>query len=340
MRSTPISSPLSAKRAACSIRRFFLIKGVTCLVLLISLFTTLYAQSVKPLTEQSLVHQGDTIDVDVVGGFEFDWRGTLSPEGFLDGLNNFGEPIFGLCRTEEAIATDIVKAYSKILRQPLVVVTITDRSNRALVLLDGAVKRPSRFQLNRRVNLRELLVYSGGLSDNASGEIRIFRPNGINCPVTTTNQKPAPEGNQPEILTILIKDLLAGNPSANPAILSGDLISVPKSNVIYVVGGVGNPKQISARTDISLSRAILSAGGLSTASDETRITIYRKENGDAKVINVDLRKVRSGELADPVLQALDIIDVPIKGSEKRRYPPVMSGDGGTRRTLPPLRIID
>ncbi len=340
MRSTPILSPLSAEGSACPDRFFFSKKWITCLVFLVFLVTTSYAQSVKPLTEQNLVHQGDTIDVDVVGGFEFDWRGTLSPEGFLDGLNNFGEPIYGLCRTEEAIAADIVKAYSKILREPVVVVRIIDRSNRALVLLEGAVKMPSRFRLNRRVNLQELLVYSGGLSDNASGEIRIFRPNGINCPVATSNQKPGPLGNQSEILTILIKDLLAGNPSANPAVLSGDLISVPKENVIYVVGGVGNPKQISARTGISLSRAILSSGGLSKASDETRITIYRKENGNAKVIDVDLRKVKSGEVADPVLQALDIIDVPIKGSEKRRYPPVMTGGGSTVRTLPPLRIVD
>jgi len=36
------------------------------------------------------VHQGDIIDVDVVGSFEFDWRGGLNPEGFIELARRFG----------------------------------------------------------------------------------------------------------------------------------------------------------------------------------------------------------------------------------------------------------
>ncbi|MDM7924023.1 MAG: hypothetical protein QUS14_17160 [Pyrinomonadaceae bacterium] len=32
-----------------------------------------------------LIHYGDLIDIDVVGSFEYDWRGTLTQEGFIDG---------------------------------------------------------------------------------------------------------------------------------------------------------------------------------------------------------------------------------------------------------------
>ena len=51
-----------------------------------------------------LVHYGDIIDVDVVGSFEFDWRGRLTPEGFLDGYDRIEDPVFALCTPESAVA--------------------------------------------------------------------------------------------------------------------------------------------------------------------------------------------------------------------------------------------
>ncbi len=312
------------------------VKNLFLLSIVFILTISALAQPRQEDQDIQLVHHGDIIDVDVVGGFEFDWRGSLSPEGFLNGLNNFGDPIYGLCRSEAAIAADIAAAYSKILREPMVVVKIIDRSNRALVLLDGAVKKPQRFQLNRTARLRELLVLSGGISDTSSGEIKIFRPNGLNCNQNTSS---VPRDNAPETVNISVKDLLTGSESANPVILSGDLITVAKADVIYVVGGVGNPKQVAARTQTTLSKVIAMAGGLSKSS-ETSVTIYRRENGETKSIAVDLKQIETGAIPDPPLKAFDIVDVPIKGSEKRRYPPILGASPGVTRSLPPLRIID
>jgi hypothetical protein len=64
-----------------------------------------------PEDEANLIHLGDLINVDFVGNLEFDWRGTLSPEGFLSGIDFIENPIFALCRSEEAVAQDIEKAY-------------------------------------------------------------------------------------------------------------------------------------------------------------------------------------------------------------------------------------
>ena len=59
-----------------------------------------YAPAQAPSEDpDTLVHFGDLIDVDVLGGFEFDWRGTLDPDGFLAGFDSFDEPVFGHCRT-------------------------------------------------------------------------------------------------------------------------------------------------------------------------------------------------------------------------------------------------
>jgi fumarate hydratase class II len=61
-------------------------------------------------TESLLIHYGDLIDVDVVGSLDGDWRGTLSPEGFIEGLLFAPDPIYGLCKSEEAIAAEIADA--------------------------------------------------------------------------------------------------------------------------------------------------------------------------------------------------------------------------------------
>src|SRR5687767_3145839 len=65
--------------------------------------------------ELNLIHLGDLIDVDVLGSFEYDWRGTLNNEGFLAGLENLESQVFALCRSEEQLASEIAKAYGKFL---------------------------------------------------------------------------------------------------------------------------------------------------------------------------------------------------------------------------------
>src|SRR5688572_12535390 len=91
------------------------------------------------------IHYGDLVEVDVVGSLDFDWRGGLTPEGFLDGLERAESPVYALCRSEGEVATAVAERYRRILRDPNVVVRILDRSNRALAYISGAVKTPQRF---------------------------------------------------------------------------------------------------------------------------------------------------------------------------------------------------
>ena len=54
-----------------------------------------------------LVHYGDLIEVDVVGSYDYDWRGSVTPEGFLDGLDTLENQIYALCRSEDDLAATI-----------------------------------------------------------------------------------------------------------------------------------------------------------------------------------------------------------------------------------------
>jgi protein involved in polysaccharide export with SLBB domain len=306
--------------------------------------------------ETNLVHFGDLIDVDVVGSFEFDWRGTLNPEGFLNGIDLAENPIFALCRTEEEIAADIVKTYSKILRDPKVIVKILDRSNRPLSLLYGAVKTPQRFQIKRPVLLNELIIVSGGLTETASGKIQIFRQKSLNCQQSVKEKSnptdgsdnnrerfvPASQDNGSTYINVSISDLLTGKKEANPQILSGDVITVLEAESIYVIGGVTNPKQILFRRQITLSRAVSGAGGVTKNGDAKDITIYRREAGETRIIQADLEKIKAGKDKDLILQAFDIVEVAQTGRGKTKFPPILKvEEASEKKTINlPLRIID
>jgi protein involved in polysaccharide export with SLBB domain len=307
-------------------------------------------------TELNLIHLGDEIEVDVLGSFDYDWRGTLTPEGFLGGLEALENPVFGLCRREEDVALEIAKAYGKILRDPQVVVRIVDRSNRPHSTLYGAVKVQQRFQIKRAVYLNELIILAGGFTDKASGEIQIFRPASLSCAeiAPPQNQTAEPDDKNRErfiaarqdsgsqFINIRITDLLSGKKEANVQILAGDIITVLEAKPVYVIGGVNTPRQIATRSQMTVSRAIAGAGGLSKDADATRITIFRRAGGETKIIETDLEKIKANQAEDIVLQAYDIVDVSQKGNEKRKYPPLVKTDEASSensRKLP-LRIID
>jgi polysaccharide export outer membrane protein len=295
-------------------------------------------------SETELIHFGDLVDVDVVGSFEYDWRGTLTPEGFLDGLERSEQQIYALCRSEQEVAANIAREYAKTLRDPNVVVKIVDRSNRAAAILYGAVKSPQRFQIRRSVKLNELLALSGGITESASGTILIFRPGELNCIKQTGENGLSKEADRElssgSTVSIRIKDLLGGKPEANPEILSGDIVTVADAPPIYVMGAVNNPGQLASRSGIRLSQAISEAGGATKSARE--VTIYRRGSGGSAIIQTDLKKVSSGESDDLELKAFDVVDVMQKGDQKRKLLPKVPAStlfaSGVFRL--PMRVID
>jgi len=292
-----------------------------------------------------LVHFGDIIDVDFVGGFEFDWRGTLTPDGFLDGLDGYSEPIFGLCRTEAQIAGDIARIYGKILRSPNVIVRIVDRSNRAVAKLEGAVRTPTRFRIGRKVTLSELIVLAGGLIDGTSGDISIFRPINMSCALTETTAKNDVEivdrANGSQTISIKISEILTGRPDSNPTILSGDMIMVNRAAPVYVIGAVNNPRPIHSAGQLNVTGAVAMAGGLAKDADGGKFTISRREGSEVKAIDGDLGSIDRKQADDIPLKPFDIVDISGKGVARKKYAPVMVADQAVRLGGElPLRIIE
>lgn len=279
------------------------------------------------------IHPGDLIEIDELGGFDFDWRGRLNPEGFLDGFTRVAEPIFGRCKSPAELAESVREAYSKMLRDPRVKVRILDRSQRPGAYFEGAIKQPMRLQIRREVHLRELVVLGGGLTDRASGEVSVLRPENQNCETEP--------GAATRLIKLKISDILAGDQASDLKILSGDLIFVEEVRPIYVIGGVGRPGKQDWRETATVSRVIASAGGVSNRGVSGSVTIFRREAGSSQVINADLDAIMSGKARDVEVKANDIVDVQLKGQAKRSDPPIVEDrtERPDRRSLP-MRVID
>lgn len=306
-----------------------------------------HAQSRTLPPETALIHYGDLVDVDVVGSIEFDWRGGLTPEGFLDGFDKSDEPIYALCRSEDEVAADVARAYSKFLRDPRVVVRVLDRSDRAVAILYGAVKVPQRFRIKRSVRLSELLALSGGITDDSSGDIIVYRPEGVSCaaraerPANDQLERPAAPS-AGSTYRIPIGSILAGETGADLPIFSGDIITVAEASPIFVMGAVGNPRAVASRADLRVTQAISMAGGAAKEARRGLVSVYRREAGETKVLEVDLGSTEPGSPGDILLKPYDVVDVGLKGMPKRRLadPAGWSRARDENPQRMPLRIIE
>lgn len=319
-----------------ALQRNPLISRLTSVVLAFLLLSICYAHITAQTSEVPYfdrIHQGDVIEIDEIGGFEYDWRGQLNPEGFIDTLPKIAEPIPARCLTPEALASAVAKEYGKLLRDPDVRVRILDRTGRANVFLYGAIRQPAQFHLKREIRLSELLIQAGGLTDRAGGVITILEDPTANC---------GARSEQTKLTSIRIADILAGIPAANPLINSGDIVNVEPVLSFYVVGGVIRPGRNAWREGLTISRAVALAGGVTGKGVTGKATIYRRDDGGQRTLTVDLKSAASDPNADLEIFANDIIEIPLSGSSERISPsfpeePLMTSYD---RSKLPLRIID
>jgi protein involved in polysaccharide export with SLBB domain len=282
---------------------------------------------------EELIHFGDLIDVDIIGSTEYDWRGTITPEGFLNTSFYNANPVYALCKSEKFIADEITEIYSKMLRNPQVAVKVLDRSSRSLSYIYGAIRTPQRLKILRSVKLNEVIVLSGGITEKASGIISILRPPKMDCNETSTDET--------KFLKINVKDLISGKVDANPLIKFGDVVTIEEAEPIYVIGGVNNPRQFLYREDLTLSRLIAMSGGFSSNADPKQIIIYRRKNNETKLINVDFEKVKLRQFEDIELEKYDIIEIGQKDRNKNRPNPTINLFEKSEQTANlPLKIID
>jgi polysaccharide export outer membrane protein len=210
------------------------------------------------------------------------------------------------CLTEGELAKEIATRYAKYYRNLQVDVFIKEYHSRQVAII-GAVNDQSRFELQRRIRLLELLTYAKGPSQKAGQTINV---------VHSTSPSLCKQRDENDIASMFssykLSEVLQGKPEANPYLEAGDIVTIPEADQIYIVGNVFMPLTIPLREPVTLTRAIAMAGGLKQDTKKDKIRVLRQEPGTAtrKEITVDLSAIEKKSSEDLALLPNDIVDVP------------------------------
>lgn len=210
------------------------------------------------------------------------------------------------CRTEGELAKEISTRYARYYKNLQVDVFIKEYQSKQVAVI-GAVNEQSRFQLQRRVRLLELLTYAKGPSTKAGQTINIVHSTAVSpCKQVDESDTAA------AFSSYKLRDVLQGDPKSNPFLEAGDIVTLPEADQVYVVGNVFMPLTIALKEPITLTRAIAMAGGLKQDTRKDKIRVLRQEPGSAtrQEITVDLNAIEKKRLDDLALAPNDIVDVP------------------------------
>jgi polysaccharide biosynthesis/export protein len=198
------------------------------------------------------------------------------------------------------------------IREPQLVATITEFRSQSVSVL-GAVRVPGTHQLEGRKSLMEMIALAGGFREDAGNIIKITREldwGPIPLPNATTDPS-----QKFSLAEVQIRQILeATNPSDNIAIMPHDVISVPKGDLVYVIGGVNKAGGfiLAEKENISVLQALSLAEGLGRTADSRHAKILR-QNSDVEQrieIAVDVKKILDGTAKDIPLRAGDIFFIP------------------------------
>ena len=261
---------------------------------------------------------GDVLDIKVLNKPQFNREGVrVSPRGMIR-MPLIKDEIRAACRTEEELESEITAQLKEYVREPQVTVQIQQYQSEPVAVL-GSVRAPSRFLLQRRVRLLELLTFVNGPTDNAGRTIQVVHTGPLTaCDVLPSVSDPSAEKSTDQIDYYNLKDTVRGEEKSNPYVRPGDVVFVPAADQVYVIGNVIHPTSIALTEPMTVTRAIAMAGGTAIDTKKNEIHVIRQTPGttEKKEILVDLDAINRHKAEDIVLVANDIVDVPASGGKR------------------------
>ena len=212
----------------------------------------------------------------------------------------------------EQLEAELTARYREFLQKPVVTVAVAEFHSQPVSVL-GEVTAPGVHQIRGRRTLLEIISEASGLKVDAGSTIQITRRKAWGA-IPLPSNKLDPSGDY-YTASVNVQRLMAGkSPQDNVAILPNDVITVPKADLVYVVGAVKRAGGfvLSEKTDISILEALSLAEGLDKTAGPKNARILRPDpnSGARHEIPVDIKKLLAGKSADMPLAANDILFIP------------------------------
>lgn len=251
---------------------------------------------------------GDTVTLATPDIPELDKRVlSVDADGYAD------VPLIGRVQagdlTPTQFAAEVTQRLLHLYLHPQVSISLVELKSRSVSVL-GSVNTPGVQQADGRRKLLEVLSTAGGLRADAGPRIEVTRP--ISSPAFPPVLMSQTGGNY-QTVSITAADLLEGKrPELNFVVQQGDVITVPKARLVYVVGDVKKSGGfvLGEADNITVLKALALAEGLDATADGAHARILRKDGMAGEGKPIDLKKLLTGKNADIELRADDVLFVP------------------------------
>jgi polysaccharide biosynthesis/export protein len=217
---------------------------------------------------------------------------------------------------------------SGILRRPQVAVLIAEFRSRVVAVV-GSVERPGTYPLTRPGATVADMIWAAGGPGEGAGRMVLFSPvpAAVRVASNTAVQNDAdpgvlPPGTKPIRIDLqaLLRASDSGPGSLNPQVRPGDVISLAQAGSVLVEGWVDKPGSYAVTPGLTLSGAIVAAGGGVYAADLEAVSVRRTlAPGEQRTIPVDLTAISEGRQPDlPILDG-DVVNVPVHSTKVVPY---------------------
>jgi polysaccharide export outer membrane protein len=235
----------------------------------------------------------------------------VDPSGFVD-LPLAGR-MFVAGLSVDQFRVLLAERLSKYITSPRITINVIEYRSQPVSVL-GEVNNPGVHQLQGPMRLIDVISSAGGLRSDAGSKVIITRQ-------ARWGTLPLPNSHLDAsgdylVAQVSLGDITSGlNASQNIEVRANDVISVPRADLVYVVGEVKKAGGFSLNTEdsISLIRALSLAEGLSSGAAPKKARIMRASAGkisETTEIPVDLQQILAGKAPDQLLQKNDVLFVP------------------------------
>jgi polysaccharide export outer membrane protein len=278
---------------------------------LLCLAPFVFAQSQAPASAPYILGPDDQVVIRALDAEEIGLTPIrIDSRGFIN-LPTVGR-IKAAGMTSEELEAEIETRLKKYINKPDVSVYIAEMRTQPVSVI-GAVQVPGVQRMQGQKTLFEALSAAGGLRADAGYLVKITRKLEWGR-IPLPDAKDDPTG-QFSIASVNVKNIMdASNPKDNIQIKPDDVISVPKGEIIYVIGSVKKPGGFVLGEHESLSglQILALAEGLDRFAKPEHAKIMRPIPNSEKrqEIPVDLKQILSGKITDIALRSDDILFVP------------------------------
>ena len=238
----------------------------------------------------------------------------IDPSGLID-LPLIGRVQAGGLTVNE-LHDELAGKLSKYVHDPDITINLAGMESRPVSVV-GEVSNPGIHQLAGPTRLLDVVSLSGGLKPDAGPTLLVTRDQRWGKLEGSDVKLDPATGASTEAIP-LDSLLKLKDPNENILMRPGDVVSVPKGELIYVVGDVKKAGGfvLSTHRTMSVMEAVSLAEGLGPDSAAGSARILRPNpngEGDHTLIPVNVNKIFQGKEPDVKLYADDILFVPHSG---------------------------